>query len=115
MIPTTSAKENPRKTSPPKINKHNTAMKVNPILDELGSHGVAAVQQRARDLRASGRPIIDFSIGDPREPTPRMIPEALISAVPEVSQYPTTKGLPALLLPVIVWRWGWRRLLDCKA
>lgn len=71
-------------------------MKVNPILDELGSHGVAAVQQRARDLRASGRPIIDFSIGDPREPTPRMIPEALISAVPEVSQYPTTKGLPAL-------------------
>ncbi len=71
-------------------------MKVNPVLDELGAHGVAAVQQRARDLRAAGVRIIDFSIGDPREPTPAMIPEALIGAVPHVSQYPTTKGLPEL-------------------
>ena len=71
-------------------------MKVNPVLDELGTHGVAAVQQRARDLRAAGVRIIDFSIGDPKEPTPRMIPEALVGAVPEVSQYPTTKGLPEL-------------------
>jgi acetylornithine aminotransferase len=73
-----------------------TAMKVNPVLDELGTHGVAAVQQRARDLRAAGVRIIDFSIGDPKEPTPTMIPEALIGAIPEVSQYPTTKGLAGL-------------------
>lgn len=39
---------------------------------------------------------MDFSIGDPREPTPRFIPEALRSAVPEISQYPTTRGLPGL-------------------
>lgn len=71
-------------------------MKVNPVLDELGTHGVAAVQQRARDLRAAGVRIIDFSIGDPKEPTPRMIADALVGAVPEVSQYPTTKGLPEL-------------------
>ena len=71
-------------------------MKVNPVLDQLGTHGVAAVQQRARDLRAAGVRIIDFSIGDPREPTPSMIPEALIGAVPQISQYPTTKGLPEL-------------------
>lgn len=71
-------------------------MKVNPVLDELGTHGVAAVQQRARDLRAAGVRIIDFSIGDPKEPTPPMIPQALAGAIPEVSQYPTTKGLPGL-------------------
>ena len=71
-------------------------MKVNPVLDELGTHGVAAVQQRARDLRAAGVRIIDFSIGDPKEPTPKMIPDALVGAVPEISQYPTTKGLPEL-------------------
>ncbi|MDH3248238.1 MAG: aminotransferase class I/II-fold pyridoxal phosphate-dependent enzyme [Acidimicrobiia bacterium] len=71
-------------------------MKVNPVLDELGTHGVAAVQQRARDLRAAGVGIIDFSIGDPKEPTPTMIPKALAGAIPEVSQYPTTKGLPGL-------------------
>ena len=71
-------------------------MKVNPVLDELGSHGVAAVQQKARDMRAEGIPLIDFSIGDPREPTPAMIPRALREAVPEISQYPTTRGLPEL-------------------
>lgn len=71
-------------------------MEVNPVLDQLGVHGVAAVQQRARDLRAAGVRIIDFSIGDPREPTPPMIPAALRDAVPDVSQYPTTKGLPEL-------------------
>ncbi len=39
--------------------------------------------------------MLDFSIGDPREPTPPFIIEALRNAVPEVSQYPTTSGLPA--------------------
>ena len=71
-------------------------MEVNPVLDELGAHGVAAVQQQARDMRADGVPLIDFSIGDPREPTPPVIADALRSAVPEVSQYPTTKGLGEL-------------------
>lgn len=71
-------------------------MKTNPVLDALGSHGVAAVQHRARDMRAGGQRIIDFSIGDPQEPTPNMIPEAMAAAIPAVSQYPTTKGLASL-------------------
>lgn len=72
------------------------SMRRNPILDSLGSNPVTGVQDAARRLRAEGRPLIDFSIGDPREPTPAFIPDALRAAVPEVSQYPTTKGLPAL-------------------
>ena len=40
--------------------------------------------------------MIDFSIGDPREPTPPFIPEAMKAAVPEVSQYPTVAGIAAL-------------------
>lgn len=68
----------------------------NPILDRLGGNPVTRVQDLARDLRARGEPLIDFSIGDPREPTPFFIPEALRSAVPTVSQYPTTRGLPEL-------------------
>src|SRR5690606_1681183 len=43
-----------------------------------------------------GLPLIDFSIGDPREPTPTFIADALRSAVPVISQYPTTKGLAEL-------------------
>jgi succinyldiaminopimelate transaminase len=40
--------------------------------------------------------VYDFGIGDPREPTPEFIRKALRDAVPEVSQYPSINGLPAL-------------------
>lgn len=39
---------------------------------------------------------MDFSIGDPREPTWEPIRAAVATAVPHVSQYPTTAGLPEL-------------------
>ncbi len=71
-------------------------MHFNPILKEMGSYPIAAIQERARSMRESGERLIDFSIGDPREPTAPFIPEALRRAVPEVSQYPTTRGLPEL-------------------
>ena len=71
-------------------------MHLNPILSAMGGYPLAEIQMRARSLRAAGKPLIDFSIGDPREPTPPFIPEALKQAVPAVSQYPTTVGLPEL-------------------
>lgn len=71
-------------------------MRFNPVLEQLGSYPIAVVHERARAMREAGRTVIDFSIGDPREPTPRFIPEALRAAVPEVSQYPTTPGVPEL-------------------
>lgn len=71
-------------------------MHTNPVLDQLGSYPIAELHEKARAMRASGTPLIDFSIGDPREPTPAFIPTALRDAVPVVSQYPTTSGLPEL-------------------
>jgi succinyldiaminopimelate transaminase len=68
-------------------------MRVNPVLTSLGTYPMAPLQERARAMRAAGETLIDFSLGDPREPTPPFIPEALKSAVPEISQYPTTAGL----------------------
>ena len=47
-------------------------------------------------MRDAGRTVIDFSIGDPREPTPPFISGALKAAVPTVSQYPTTAGIREL-------------------
>jgi succinyldiaminopimelate transaminase len=47
-------------------------------------------------MREAGATVIDFSIGDPREPTPPFIPDALRAAVPTISQYPTTAGLGEL-------------------
>ncbi len=43
-------------------------------------------------VRASGRPVYDLGIGDPQEPTPEFIVEALKNAVPRVSQYPRSTG-----------------------
>ncbi len=71
-------------------------MRFNPVLEELGSYPIAVVHERARAMRDAGRTVIDFSIGDPREPTPSFIPDALKAAVPEVSQYPTTAGIGEL-------------------
>ena len=71
-------------------------MRLNPVLEQLGSYPIALVHERARALREAGKTVIDFSIGDPREETPPFIPNALKAAVPTVSQYPTTAGTAEL-------------------
>ena len=68
-------------------------MHLNPVFAQLGDYPIAQIQMRARDLRDAGLPVIDFSIGDPREPTPPFIVDALKTSVPPVSQYPTAAGL----------------------
>lgn len=66
-------------------------MRVNPILERLGANPMASLHERARALAEDG-PILDFTVGDPREATPPVVPEALHGAVPEVSQYPVAAG-----------------------
>lgn len=75
-------------------------MHVNPVLTSMGTYPMVALQEKARAMRATGENLIDFSIGDPREPTPTFIPEALKAAIPAVSQYPTTTGLAELRVAV---------------
>jgi acetylornithine/N-succinyldiaminopimelate aminotransferase len=69
---------------------------LNPLLPKLAGY----LQEKANAQREaavrSGRPVYDFGIGDPREPTPGFIREALRRAVPEVSQYPSIAGTSAL-------------------
>jgi len=71
-------------------------MKFNPRLVALEPNQIGLLQELARSRTAAGERVLDFSIGDPLEPTPPFIPEALRRAVPEVSQYPTTSGLGEL-------------------
>jgi acetylornithine/N-succinyldiaminopimelate aminotransferase len=68
----------------------------NPLLQKLAGYlqEQATVQREAAGRR--GGPVYDFGIGDPREPTPAFIREAFKAAVPEVSQYPSVSGIPAL-------------------
>ena len=67
-----------------------------PLLAQLSGY----MQEKLNGVRdaavKSGKPVYDFGIGDPREPTPLFIREAFAKAIPEVSQYPSVAGLPAL-------------------
>lgn len=78
-------------------------MTSNPALGRLGGYPLAAFQDLANELRADGRPLHDFSIGDPDEPTPPFIRQALVDALGPVSRYPTAAGQPALRAAVASW------------
>jgi len=69
---------------------------VNPLLARLSAYLQEKANAQREAAMRSGRPVYDFGIGDPREPTPAFIREALRAAVPEVSQYPSIAGRPAL-------------------
>lgn len=68
----------------------------NPVLGQLQKNLSVEIDERRRALAAAGKRLFDFGLGDPREPTPPFIREALRAAVPEVSQYPSAFGTAAL-------------------
>ena len=73
-----------------------TAPRLNPILREARDYPFAKLVEIRRAREAAGKRVLDFSMGDPREPTPLFLREAMKSAVPEVSSYPTVRGSTAL-------------------
>jgi succinyldiaminopimelate transaminase len=68
-----------------------------------------ALDQAKADLAKRGVPIFDFGVGDPTEPTPAFIRQALIDALDPVSQYPTVVGQQNVRGAVAGWA---RRRLD---
>jgi acetylornithine/N-succinyldiaminopimelate aminotransferase len=68
----------------------------NPALSQVQKNLMVELDERRRALVAAGKRLFDFGLGDPKEPTPRFLRDALRAAVPEVSQYPSAFGTPAL-------------------
>lgn len=64
---------------------------------------MAAFQDLAREMRAQPEGVHDFSIGDPVEPTPSFIRQALVNGIGETSQYPTAAGLTELRASIAGW------------
>jgi LL-diaminopimelate aminotransferase len=62
-----------------------------------------ALDQAKEDLAKRGVPIYDFGVGDPNEPTPPFIRQALIDALDPVSQYPTVVGQRRLRQAIAGW------------
>lgn len=76
---------------------------MNPLLGRLGGYPLAAFQDLARTMAAEGVPLHDFSVGDPVEPTPPFVRQALADAIPAVSQYPTAAGVRKLREAIVRW------------
>ena len=68
----------------------------NPALRAVQKNLMVELDERRRSLVQAGKRLFDFGLGDPKEPTPPFLREALRAAVPEVSQYPSAFGTPAL-------------------
>lgn len=66
--------------------------RLNPIFSSLQTYPITVLQDRKASLEASGRRLLDFSIGDPVEPTPEFIRQALLSSVRPRCGYPRVSG-----------------------
>jgi len=69
---------------------------INPTLAGMATYPFVRLEEKKRELLASGVDVIDFGKGDPNEPTDPMIRQALVEALPERSPYPLAAGLPEL-------------------
>jgi succinyldiaminopimelate transaminase len=78
-------------------------MQLSPLLAELEQYPFTRLDDWRAEARARGTAVIDFGVGDPQEPTPKFVREALAAAIPEVSSYPRAVGLPAYRDAVAAW------------
>jgi succinyldiaminopimelate transaminase len=76
---------------------------VSPILTGQATYPFVRLNQAAAARRADGLEVIDFGMGDPREPTDPRIIDALRDGVRERMGYPAAVGLPELREAVVAW------------
>ena len=77
---------------------------MNPLLARLHPYPFERWRELTRDItpNASYAPI-SLGIGEPKHPTPALIEEALMRALPALSSYPATLGEPALREAISGW------------
>ncbi len=78
-------------------------MPVSPVLRSQATYPFVRLNLAAAERRAEGLDVIDFGMGDPREPTDPRIIEALRDGVRERMGYPAAVGLPELREAVSAW------------
>ena len=68
----------------------------NPLLEQLATYPAVAVDKRKAELVASGQTVYDFGKGDPEEPPPAFVGDALKAAIAPRLPYPSVKGSQAV-------------------
>ncbi len=79
------------------------AVRLSPVLTRLATYPFVRLEQAKRDVAARGVHLIDFGVGDPREPTDERIRRALVESLTETSRYPLAQGLPELRGAIAGW------------
>lgn len=82
-------------------------MPISPILRGQATYPFVRLNEAAAACRAEGLDVVDFGMGDPREPTDPRIIQALKDGVRERMGYPAAAGLPELREAIS--RWADRR------
>ena len=77
---------------------------MNPLLTQLQTYPFEKLRVLLDGITpdAANRPI-SFGIGEPKHPTPQLIKDALIAALPGLSVYPATLGSDALRRAIAAW------------
>jgi succinyldiaminopimelate transaminase len=75
----------------------------NPALARMSTYPFVQLEQAKREIAERVGELIDFGVGDPREPTPEFIRRALIDSLRETSSYPKAAGLAATREAIAEW------------
>ena len=76
---------------------------LSPAARDLEPYPFEELDRRRKEAIESGRQLIDFGVGDPRDVTPPHVREALAAAIEPVSSYPRAAGLPELREVISAW------------
>lgn len=78
-------------------------MPLSPVLRAQATYPFVRLNQAAAERRARGLEVLDFGMGDPREPTDPRILRALTEGLRDRMGYPAAAGLPELRESVAGW------------
>ena len=78
-------------------------MPVSPILERQTTYPFVRLNEAARRVEAAGTRVLDFGMGDLREPTEPFIRDALVAGLRERMGYPAAVGLPELREAIAGW------------
>ena len=80
--------------------------RLSPVLASVGTYPFVRLEEAKREAIARGVELIDFGVGDPREPAPGFVRDALVAALDDASRYPLAQGLPELRRAIAGWLRG---------
>ncbi len=66
--------------------------RINPLVTSLATYPIVEIERRKAELIRAGRRVYDFGTGDPVEPTPDFVRQAMLDAVPASCPYPSVSG-----------------------